>query len=135
MWWFFWHVSSVSASDNSLLIPVLWNKSVWKKKKWLAFPYYDRHLKPICFTSHILLKGCPWEALIWWTPSNSFVKTKSLGKVNHLPQPRGLGWVFVYESSKAQKGQMFIIDQKTFKALRPVSHKNKIVFCDSAAGE
>lgn len=81
------------------LVPMFWDES--GAEKWLAFLYYDRCLKPICCPSHILLKGCPWEPLIWWTLSNSFVQTKRLGKVNHLPQPRGLGWFFVCESSKA----------------------------------
>lgn len=84
---------------NLLLISMFWDSC--RAEKWLAFLYYDRCLKPICCPSHILLKGYPWEALIWWMLSNSFVQTKRLGKVNHLPQPRGLGWFFVCESSKA----------------------------------
>lgn len=105
-----WLFSAVLACNNLLfvpinqfsiyqLIPMFWDKC--GAEKWLAFLYYDRCLKPICCPSHILLKGCPWEPLIWWTLSNSFVQTKRLGKVNHLPQPRGLGWFFVCESSKA----------------------------------
>lgn len=105
-----WLFSAVLACNNLLfvpinqfsiyqLIPMFWDKC--GAEKWLAFLYYDRCLKPICCPPHILLKGCPWEPLIWWTLSNSFVQTKRLGKVNHLPQPRGLGWFFVCESSKA----------------------------------
>lgn len=81
------------------LIPML--RDGRRAEKWLVFLYYDRCLKPICCPSHILLKGYPWEPLIWWMLSNSFVQTKRLGKVNHLPQPRDLGWFFVCESSKA----------------------------------
>lgn len=60
-------------------------------EKWLAFLYYDRCPVPICHPSHILLKGHPWEPLIRWMLSNSFVQTKRFGKVNHLASAQRFG--------------------------------------------
>lgn len=63
----------------------------WCAEKWLAFHYYDRCPVPICLPSHILLKGHPWEPLIRWMLSNSFVQTKRFEKVNHLAAAQRLG--------------------------------------------